>query len=288
MDKLFQKQAVLFYGRQFFLSLVVCCFFGVADAQDIGKRKLVFDDEFNYSGLPDSTKWTYEKGFVRNSEPQYYTVKRAENCRVDNGMLVIEARKETYPNAAYKAGSIKPNENKQFAQYTSASINTSGIKSWKYGRVEVRAKVPGGLGTWPAIWMLGDNHTVAKWPKCGEIDIMEFLGRDPMRVHGTVHYADSAGKHEQQGQSPVVGGPEDGFHIYAVDWNEKQVSFYYDSLKYFVFEYDKAKVNPANTFKKNFYLLLDLALGDQSNWAGPLEEKILPSKFYVDYVRIYQ
>jgi beta-glucanase (GH16 family) len=274
--------------KAFILIGALCYLTATAHTQDSLKRKLIFDDEFNYSGLPDSTKWTYEEGFVRNSEPQYYTVKRLENCRVENDMLVIEARKESYPNAAYKPGSNKRGEKEQFAPYTSASINTRGINSWKYGRVEVRAKVPGGLGTWPAIWMLGDSHGAISWPKCGEIDIMEFLGRDSTKVHGTMHWADSTGKHVQQGEGPVVGRLDDGFHIYAVDWDEKQVTFYYDSLKYFVFRYDKAVANPGSTFQKKFYLLLNLALGDQKNWGGPLDEGILPVKFYIDYVRIYQ
>jgi beta-glucanase (GH16 family) len=251
-------------------------------------RKLVFSDEFNYNGLPDSNKWSYENGFIRNEEPQYYTVKRLENCRVENGCLILETRKETYPNAAYNKDSTKWDQKEQFAHYTSASINTKGKESWKYGRIEVRAKVPAGLGIWPAVWMLGYNNGHATWPGCGEIDIMEYLGRDPTKIYGTVHYLDTAKKFRDQGVAPTVGSPSDGFHIYAIDWNDKQIAFYYDNLKYFVFDFKKTKNNPGDVFKKDFYLLLNMAVGHTGSWAGPLDDKILPAKYYIDYVRVYQ
>ncbi len=251
-------------------------------------RKLVWSDEFNYTGLPDSKKWGYESGFVRNQEPQYYTVKRLENCRVENGMLVIEARKEQYANPAYKPGSQKPNEQVPYAQYTSASINTQGKAEWKYGRMEIRAKVPRGLGIWPAFWMLGTDHGPTKWPECGEIDIMEFLGRDSTRVHGTVHYADASDTYRHQTAEPVVGKPADGFHIYAVEWDENQIAFYYDDQKYEVFDFNKTQYPSGGMFRKKYYILLNLALGHQNTWAGPLDDHALPAKYYIDYVRVYQ
>jgi beta-glucanase (GH16 family) len=127
-----------------FLTALLCVSVSIK-AQTPSKRKLVFADEFNYTGLPDSTKWDYEKGFVREAEPQYYTAKRLQNCRVENGMLVIEGRKEQYPNPGYKAGSNRRTEKDEFAPYTSASINTHGKYSWRYGRIEVKAKVPGAM-----------------------------------------------------------------------------------------------------------------------------------------------
>ncbi|HEX8021117.1 glycoside hydrolase family 16 protein [Mucilaginibacter sp.] len=252
------------------------------------KRKLVWSDEFNYKGQPDPQKWDYEDGFVRNNEPQYYTTKRLENCRVENGALVIEARKEEFPNARYKSGSTNWAEKEQFAHYTSASLITKGKADWKYGRIEVRAKVASGAGAWPAIWMLGINRGAVKWPDCGEIDIMEYLGRDPSKVYGTVHYADSLGKYQHQGESPVVGAPADGFHIYALEWYPDKFEFYYDNLKYFVFDISKAQQKEGNIFQKNFYLLLNLALGHEGSWAGPFNDDLLPLKYYVDYVRVYQ
>jgi unsaturated rhamnogalacturonyl hydrolase len=246
--------------------------------------QLVWSDEFNYTGLPDKHKWEYEEGFVRNQEPQYYTVGRSENARVENGSLVIEARKESYPNAAYKPGSAQPAE----AEYTSASLVTLDKESWKYGRIEVRAKVPGGLGSWPAIWLLGEDRGAEKWPFCGEVDIMEYLGRDPSKVYGTVHYANTEGKYNHQGESPVVGNPSDGYHVYALNWYPDRLEFYYDSLKYLVFDINKAYARHGNIFQKNFYLLLNLALGHQGSWAGPFSDNELPMRYYVDYVRVYK
>jgi beta-glucanase (GH16 family) len=260
----------------------------LSSAQKTTKRKLVFADEFNYTGLPDSTKWGYEKGFVRDGEPQYYTEKRLANCHVDKGMLVIEGIKEQYPNPRYKAGSNNREEKQEFAPYTSASINTHGKYSWTYGRVEIRAKVPPGKGTWPAFWMLGDTHYSIGWPRCGEIDIMEYLGRDSTQVHGTVHYADSLGNHKQKGVAKLVGKPADGFHIYAVDWNDKGMTFYYDDLKYFTFNYAEMKNADVSVFKKKFYLLINLALGSVNDWGGPQDDSVLPAKYYIDYVRVYR
>jgi len=236
------------------------------------KRKLIWSDEFNYSGLPSPKKWDYEVGFVRNREPQYYTKNRSENARVENGNLVIEARKEAYKGA----------------QYTSASLITLGKKHLKYGRVEVRAKVYKGMGSWPAIWMLGTNRGPVKWPNCGEIDILEFVGKDSTQVYGTVHYADSTNRYVHQGKKPVVGKPYEDFHVYAIEWNKDQIAFYYDDLKYFVFDLSHANHSKDNPFRKDFYLLLNLALGREGTLGGKLDDKILPLKYEVDYVRIYK
>lgn len=262
------------------LMTAICwCTFFASNAQQTDKfevttkfKKLVWADEFNYTGLPDATKWSYENGFVRNKEPQYYTTKRLENARVENGNLVLEARKENYKDAAY----------------TSASIITLGHKTWDHGRMEIRAKVPKGLGVWPAFWMLGEDRGPVKWPDCGEIDIMEFVGKDSALVYGTVHYAKDDGSYGHQGGKPNVGSPYDGFHIYAIDWNKDSVSFYYDSLKYFVFDISKAQHATQEIFHKKFYLVLNLALGCQGTLGGPLDDRSLPSKYYVDYVRVYQ
>ena len=129
---------------------------------------LVFSDEFDRPGAPDPAKWDYELGYIRNNEKQFYT-SRPENVRVEGGALVIEARKEPY----------------QGFGYTSASVNTSGRFEFQYGRVEVRAKLPAGTGMWPAIWTLGVNRKTVGWPACGEIDIMENVGFEPLRIHGT-------------------------------------------------------------------------------------------------------
>ena len=131
-----------------------------------GDWKLVWSDEFDKPGLPDPAKWGYEEGFLRNNEAQYYTRGRPENARVENGMLVIKARKEHFPNPRYLPGSAQTGRrnNREFAEYTSASLTTRGKTSWTHGRVEVRAKLPSGRGTWPAIWMLGTNISQVGWP----------------------------------------------------------------------------------------------------------------------------
>lgn len=276
--------------------LAVSC--GICMAANAQHWQLVWSDEFNYTGLPDKSKWGYEEGFVRNQEPQYYTVDRPENARVENGCLVIEARKEQYPNAAYKPGSTQPGSTQPgstqpastqpaFAEYTSASLVTREKESWKYGRIEVRAKVPGGLGSWPAIWLLGADRDDVKWPMCGEVDIMEFLGKDPSRIYGTVHYADGSGKYAHKGGIESSVNPADGFHIYALQWYPDRLEFYYDSVKYFVFDISKADTYD-HMFKKNFYLLLNLALGHPGSWAGPFADSELPMRYYVDYVRVYK
>lgn len=187
-------------------------------------------------------------------------------------MLVIEAKKESYLDA----------------EYTSASLITFGKHDWKYGRFEVRAKVPKGLGSWPAVWMKGVNYPEKKWPACGEIDIMEFVGKDSTQVYGTVHYADSTGKYNFQGEKPVVGAPYENFHVYAMEWYPDRMEFYYDDLKFFVFNTAESQHGKENPFQKNFFLMLNLALGRQGTLGGPLNEQILPSKYYVDYVRVYQ
>lgn len=246
---------------------------GYAQAQ---RWQLVWSDEFNYTGLPDKHKWGYEEGFVRNQEPQYYTVRRPENARVENGCLVIEARKEDF-------GSEQPAR----AAYTSASLITLGKESWRYGRIEVRAKVPRGLGAWPAVWLLGEDRENLKWPRCGEVDIMEWLGKDSAKVYGTVHYADGSGQYAHKGGILSSVQPADGFHVYALEWYPDRLEFYYDSTRYFVFDISKADTYD-HMFQKKFYLLINLALGHAGSWAGPVDEAALPMKYYVDYVRVYQ
>ncbi|ARS40744.1 hypothetical protein CA265_14195 [Sphingobacteriaceae bacterium GW460-11-11-14-LB5] len=244
-----------------------------ANAQDASRfKKLVWADEFNYKGLPDSTKWDYEVGFVRNKEPQYYTKARLENARVANGNLIIEAKKENYKDA----------------KFTSASIITLNKKHFKYGKIEVLAKVPKGIGGWPAIWMLGINRTEVKWPNCGEIDILEYIGKDSAAVYGTVHYSDIDGKYGMKGEHPNVGSPYDGFHLYTFEWDKDKMAMYYDSVKYFEFDISKADQNIQKIFRSKFYLLLNLALGREGTLGGRLDENILPLKYEIDYVRVYK
>ncbi|GAA4305703.1 glycoside hydrolase family 16 protein [Compostibacter hankyongensis] len=275
--------APILCGMLFLLSQTACA------QTPAGKngRLLVWSDEFDRDGLPDSSKWSYETGFVRNNEAQYYTYARRENARVENGCLVIEGRKESYPNAAYHAGSSDWREKAGSSSYTSACLITRGKAAWKYGRIEVRARIPHGLGVWPAIWMLGDNEQQVGWPACGEIDIMEFVGHDPTHIHGTIHYAGPVDKkHASAGAEISDPHPYDDFHVYAIEWDSARIDIYYDDKKYNSFLLDKAGKGTDNPFRKPQYLLLNLALG--GSWGREIDDAIFPQSFLIDYVRVYR
>jgi len=247
--------------------------------------KLIWSDEFDYTGLPDGTKWDYETGFVRNKEAQYYTKERSENAYVENGNLMITAVKERFKNPDYKPGSPNWQENREYAEYTSASVITKGKFNVKYGRIEVRAKLPHGNGTWPAIWMLGENISQIGWPRCGEIDIMEFLGRESHRIYGTCHWGDANGKHKSEGKHiDVTPVPSDDFHVYAVNRYPDRIEFFYDDRMYFTFITNAADNGTDNAFRKPFYLLINLAMG---GWGGDIDDALNPWRYYIDYVRIY-
>ncbi len=229
--------------------------------------KLVWSDEFDYAGRPDPARWTYEKGFVRNHEPQRYTDDLA-NARVEDGHLVVEARTDPADPA----------------KFTSASVITQGKADWLYGRIEVRAKLPNAPGAWPAIWMLGATHGKERWPQCGEIDIMELWGgNDPKLVKSTVHFARD-GKHGSSGGSLVVDDPADAYHVYAVDWTPQTLAFFVDDRP--VKTIDIAKLNvDGKTFHAPQYLLLNVALDVKRR---PIDPKNLPMRMLVDWVRVYQ
>lgn len=246
------------------------------------KWKLVWSDEFDKDGAPDPTKWGYEEGFVRNNEAQYYTRDRRENARVENGNLVIEGRKEKFANPRYNSAAARGSASREFAEYTAASLITKNKVDWKYGRIEVRAKLPQGKGVWPAIWMLGAR---GGWPSGGEIDIMEFVGHTPNAVHATVHFS-KAGKHASSGNKLTVERPFDDFHVYAVEWFPDRMDFYFDKQKYHTFPLEKADENGRNPFRANQYLLVNLALG--GSWGREIDDSIFPQKFLIDYVRVYQ
>jgi beta-glucanase (GH16 family) len=242
---------------------------------------LVWSDEFSKDpdGLPDPTKWIYEEGFIRNHESQYYTKERKENARIENGQLIIEARKEDFPNTTGNGSAM--------ARYTSAALETRGKADWLYGRIEVRAKLPSGKGVWPAIWMLGSDkyQPGVGWPKCGEIDIMELVGKQPGVIHGTIHYF-ADGEHAKQGAQLQVAHPEADFHVYAAEWTPDRIDIFVDGKKYNTFAVSKADYDGQNPFSKPQFLLLNLALG--GSWGGKIDNSILPRRMVVDYVRVYQ
>lgn len=237
-----------------------------------GAWKLVWSDEFDREGRPDAAKWTYEEGFVRNREKQFYTKDRPENARVENGHLIIEARKESFGKA----------------EYTSASLTTRGKASWTRGRIEVRAKLPTGRGTWPAIWMLGTDRTLGGWPACGEIDIMEYVGFNPETIHANVHtkkYNHTKGNNK--GDKIQVAKPWEDFHTYAVEWFPDRLDFFVDGKKYFSYANEQSGPE-AWPFDQPEYLILNTAIG--GSWGGQqgIDDSIFPQQFAIDYVRIYQ
>lgn len=275
---------------RYLLSIILglCC--SLSFGQGLTEKKytkLVWSEEFNYTGLPDANKWGYEKGFVRNKENQYYTTKRKENAFVHDGYLEIKGVKDTYPNEKYKAGTTDWKTKDSLAQYTSASINTFGKASWTYGKIEVRARIPKALGVWPAIWMLGVNRGTVSWPMCGEIDIMEFVGHDSNHIHGTLHYAKADEKgHSSNTNKITVNQPFNDFHIYGLEWDENELKISFDGTVYQTFKVEAATIPQGNPFKKPFYLLLNLALG--GSWGGKIEDTNLPASYLIDYVRVYQ
>ncbi len=247
--------------------------------------KLVWSDEFNYTGLPDSTKWTYEEGFIRNHESQYYTYERPQNAWVHDGYLEIKAIKEDYPNKFYKRESTNWVTRDSLAHYTSACLVTSGKESWKYGKIEVRAKIPHGQGIWPAIWMMGADRLQVGWPACGETDIMEFIGRDSSHIYGTMHYPSANGPASNGTKTETMQAYND-FHVYGLEWDSTEMKISFDSTVYQTFPVNDATLNGDNPFRKPFYLLINLALGGA--WGGPVADSVLPQSYLIDYVRVYQ
>ncbi|MEO5999131.1 MAG: glycoside hydrolase family 16 protein [Chitinophagaceae bacterium] len=237
-------------------------------------KKLVWADEFNYSGLPDSNKWGYETGNSGwgNNELQFYTGRRMNNGHVGKGLLTINAVKESFQGAAY----------------TSARLISKDKGNWKYGRIEVRAKVPGGRGVWPAIWMMATDQAYGGWPKSGEIDIMENVGYNPDSVFATVHtesYNHIIGTQKTKGL--LITNLSIAFHVYAVEWSENKIEIFIDKIKYFHFD-NEGTGYKAWPFDKQFHLLLNIAVG--GGWGGKMgvDDSIFPQEMQVDYVRVYQ
>ena len=230
---------------------------------------LAWSDEFNGTNI-NTSNWKYETGGDGwgNNELEYYT-NRSENARIENGNLVIEARKENYNGM----------------NYTSARLKSQGLKNWTYGKVEARMKLPAGQGVWPAFWMLGENISQVSWPKCGEIDIMEHINNESA-IHGTIHW-DSTGNntHAQYGAaSPNIDVTQ--YHVYSIEWDASSIKWFVDGTQYL--EANIANnINGTEEFHKPFFILFNLAVG--GNWPGnPDGSTPFPAKMYVDYVRVYQ
>jgi beta-glucanase (GH16 family) len=232
--------------------------------------RLVWNDEFEEGTAPSRLRWNYEEGRVRNHELQYYTVDRRENARIENGDLVITGRREPYRGA----------------DYTSASLTTRGHCTFTYGKVEIRAKVPRGRGTWPALWFLGADPG-ARWPMCGEVDLMENVGFDPDKLHFTVHTgAFNHVKKTQRGTTVVLERPLEGYHRYGLIWTHERIEFFLEGEKVYEFAND-GKGKADWPFDSPMYLLINLALGGDWGGAKGMDDSALPAEFRVDYVRVW-
>ena len=241
---------------------------------------LVWSDEFDGTEI-DPSKWSYDIGDGcdrgicgwGNNELQYYT-DRSENSFISNGKLIIRAERET-PNYLNEYG------------YTSARMVTKNKGDWRYGRMDVRAKLPTGQGLWPAIWMLPTDNVYGGWPKSGEIDIMENIGSEPERVFGTIHYGHDFWRFISEGYEKEEGTFHDDFHTFSVLWNEDCIEFLVDDMPYSG-PYTRTSVLPTTwPFDQDFHMILNIAVG--GNLPGnPTPATVFPQVMQVDYVRVYQ
>ncbi|CAL2104559.1 Endo-1,3(4)-beta-glucanase, family GH16-CBM6 lipoprotein precursor [Tenacibaculum sp. 190130A14a] len=237
--------------------------------------RLVWGDEFNTDGALNSSLWTYDIGTGQNgwgnNELQYYT-DRPENVIVQNGILIITARKEAFNGSGY----------------TSARIKTEGLFEEAYGRFEARIRVPYGQGMWPAFWLLGNNCNEPgfTWPNCGEIDIMEFRGQEPTKIHGSVHGPGySAGNAITKSYQLTNDRFDTGFHVFGIEWAPDYVNFYVDDVLYN--QITREDVTGTWVLDHPFYIIINLAVG--GGFVGPPNnETVFPQSMLVDYVRVYK
>jgi len=239
---------------------------------------LIWSDEFNYTGQPDSTKWSYDLGDGcpdvcgwGNNEAEFYT-RDPKNVRVENDKLIIEAHRDSL------GGKV----------YTSTRIVSKFKGDWLYGRIEVKAKLPRGKGTWPAIWMLSTDWKYGGWPASGEIDIMEQVGYNPGVIHFNIHTEayNHVKKTQKEGKIEIADAQNE-FHVYAIDWLEDRIDFYVDDKMY----HSVAKgVNDTFNewpFDQRFHLIMNIAVGGGWGGAQGIDDSIWPQKMEVDYVRVY-
>lgn len=252
--------------KQFVLGLFIITTIGFAQET---KRKLVWEENFNGTKL-DEKVWNFELG---NGCPN--------NCGWGNN------EKEVYTdkNHSLKEGNLIITINKDGDKYTSSRITSAGKKEFQYGRMEARAKIPTGKGIWPAFWMLGSNISKVGWPKCGEIDILEYVGREPSEVYTTLHTQDSHGN-SVNSKKTKIKNIEQGFHIYAIDWTKDKIEFFVDGISVYQFQPD-VKNEDIWPFNQPFYFILNTAVG--GNFGGhDVDDSIFPQQFVIDYVRVYQ
>jgi beta-glucanase (GH16 family) len=226
---------------------------------------LVWSDEFDTPGAPNPAKWGYDLGAGGwgNNELQYYT-NRLDNSSVGGGTLKITAKAESFSGS----------------NYTSARLLSKDKFSFKYGKVEARAKLPAGVGTWPAIWMLGSNIGTVSWPACGEIDIMEHRGSELNKIFGTLHYPGRSGGNAD-GTTTVISNASTEFHIYTVEWNASTIKIAVDNNVFFTYAN-----TAASPFNQNFFLILNVAMG--GNFGGAVDPAFSSAALEIDYIRVYQ
>jgi len=255
----------------FTLTLMIL-FLGSISLQAQKFNKLIWSDEFNGTGGPDSTKWSYELGGGGwgNKELQYYT-RDNKNAYLSDGNLVIKAIKEDI------------NE----YHYSSARIITKGKFEVKYGRLEVRAMIPIALGTWPTFWMMESNRDKVRWPTCGEVDILENFGYDSLKMRGTIHRGENISrKHISSGNTIQIENSSKVFHVYAIEWDSTKIDFFVDKIKYHTYEKTPDTI-VGWPFDQPSYLLLNLAIGGCDGGLG-VDDSRFPHKFQIDYIRVYQ
>lgn len=238
--------------------------------------KLVWSDEFDTDGAVDSTKWSYDtKGNAwdwGNNELQYYTEQEGNNAWVENGVLKIQARKDSIGGK----------------NYSSARLKTHGKASFTYGKFEISAKLPAGRGLWPAIWMLSDSIEHKGWPKSGEIDIMEHVGYQPDSIYGTIHSETyNHLKKTEKTKAIYIADPYTEFHVYSMEWSPEKIEFFVDGTLFNTVVNENISENEW-PFNHPFYLLLNLAVG--GNWGGKMgiDTTVFPATMEVDYVRVYE
>jgi beta-glucanase (GH16 family) len=268
-------------------STVFLAFAAVAVNAASEDYRLVWADEFNADGRPSPKDWTYERGFVRNNELQWY---QPDNAFCSNGCLIIEGRREHKPNPGFKPGDKYWGNRREAAEYTAASVTTKGLHSWQYGRFEVKARLKAQPGLWPAIWSLGlKGH----WPACGEIDLMEYYKGNILANACWSAQKQWEAKWDDS-KKPVAsfGDPawDEKFHVWRMDWDEKSIALSLDGETLNTIDLAQA-VNPEgreprNPFHQPFYLLLNLAIGGKQG--GDPSQTTFPTRFEVDYVRVYQ
>ena len=243
---------------------------------------LVWSDEFSGpdGSAPDSEKWTYDLGGNGwgNNELESYT-NRTQNAQLKRGNLVITAQKDTYADP----------KDRITRNYTSARLKTQNLFSQVYGRFEARIKIPAGQGMWPAFWMLGNDISSVGWPKCGEIDIMENIGKEPGTVHGSLHGPSTTGRTSDVTaffSLPAGQNFSDDFHLYAVEWEHGTIRFYADTNLYATFNQSQWPAGGTWVFDHPFFIILNVAVG--GDWPGPPDNAtVFPQQMLVDYVRVY-